>query len=290
MVNALFEKGREGFLDGTIDWDAVSAIKAMLMDPVAFTDTGVKAITAASNATPIVITSTAHGFTNGDFVYIDQVGGNLAANGFWKIANVAANTFELQRPDGTNAVGSAAYTSGGYAINYGPSASGDNLDDLDGTRVGTDQTLTSPTVTAGVADAADSTFPSVSAGNTVRAIALYKDTGTASTSRVIGIVSGKAIVTCSKQAAASATSVDIEPLTIPLANGAVLTFSNGASATLSAVGNVGDRTLTVTALAAIITVGSRALGSASASGLPVATNGGSIVVTWDNGANRIFKL
>ena len=290
MVNALFEKGREGFLDGTIDWDT-NTIKAMAVDLVAFTDTGVKAVTAASNATPIVVTATSHGFTNGDLVYIFNVGGNLAANGFWKIANVAANTMELTNPVlATNAVGSAAYTSGGVAVNLGPSASGDNIDDFDGCRIGTDQTLTSPTVVAGVADAADITFPTVTAGNNMHGYVIYKDTGTPSTSRVVALTTGKAIVTCSKLSSASATSVDVEVLTIPIASGQVLTFSNGATATLSGVAAVGDRTLTVSALAANITAGSRALANASGSGLPVATNGGSITVAFDSGANRIFKL
>src|SRR6266550_8917026 len=95
MVNALFEKGREGFLDGTYNW--TQAISAALLD-LNTADVGIKAITGATNATPIVITATAHGFTNGDLVFVDGVGGNLAANGLWKIANVAANTFELTNP------------------------------------------------------------------------------------------------------------------------------------------------------------------------------------------------
>jgi hypothetical protein len=289
-VNSLAEKGREGFLDGTLDWDT-NSFKAMLMDPVAFTDTGVKAITGATNATPIVITATAHGFTNGDLVFIDNVGGNLAANGYWKIANQAANTFELTDPiTGANAVGSAAYTSGGFVINYGPSTSGDNLDDIDGCRVGTDQTLTSPTVTQGVANAANPTFPTVAGGNVVRAIAVYKDTGTASTSRIVGYVTGKIIVRTSKAASISATSMDIEKLPFGLPSGTVLTFSDGKTATLSALANAGDRTLTVTALAAAVAVDKVALAAITGSNFPMTTNGGNIVVAWDTGVNKIFKL
>jgi hypothetical protein len=96
MGNVLFEKGREGFTDGTLDWDT-NSFKWMLMD-LDTADVGVKAITGATNATPIVITATAHGFTNGDLVLIGKVGGNLAANGIFKIANQAANTFELTDP------------------------------------------------------------------------------------------------------------------------------------------------------------------------------------------------
>lgn len=289
-MSELFEKGREGFGDGTIDWDT-HTIKAALLQ-LTSTDVGVKAITGATNATPIVITATSHGFTNGDLVYIDNVGGNLAANGVWKVANQATNTFELQRPDGTNAVGSAAFTSGGFAVCIGPSGSGDNLDDFDGCRVSgtTDQTLTSPTITNGVADAADPTFTSVSAGSTVHGVLLYKDTGTASTSRAIALLTGKHIVTCAAVAAASATSLPVEPLIGAIASGTVLTFSNGASATLSSAGSVGDRLLSVSSLAAQITAGSRALAPATNSNFPLSTNGGNVTVTFDNGEYKIFKI
>jgi hypothetical protein len=287
MGNALFEKGREGFLDGTLDWDT-NTFKAALLD-LNTADVGVKAITGATNATPIVVTATAHGFTNGDIVLVGAVLGNLAANGIWKIANQATNTFELTDPiTGTNVVGSAAYTSGGYAVCLGPSASGDNLDDFDACVVGTAQTLTGPTVTAGVADAADISFPS-GGGVSVEAILIYKDTGTASTSRVVALIDGRHVVTCAAQAAATATSVAVERLAAGIPSGTVLTFSNGASATLSALANAGDRTVTVTSLAAIITAGSRADAPATSSGLPLTTSG-AVSVPWDNGVNRIFKL
>lgn len=288
MANVLMEKGREGFLDGTLDWDT-HTFKAALLDLDTAT-VGIKAITAATNATPINVTSTAHGFTLGDIVLIGKVGGNLAANGVWKIANVTANAFDLTDPiTGTNVVGSAVYTSGGYAVNLGPSTSGDNLDDFSTAVVGTAQTLTSPTVTQGVADAADVTFSAVT-GATVEAILVYRDTGTASTSRVASLIDGRHIVTCAAQAAATSTSIAVERLSAGIPSGTVLTFSNGASATLSALANAGDRTVTVSSTAAIITAGSRADAPATSSGLPVTPNGGSITITWDNGANRIFKL
>jgi hypothetical protein len=287
-ANSVMEKGREGFLDGTLDWDT-NTFKAALLD-LNTADTGIKAVTGATNATPIVITATSHGFANGDIVLVGAVGGNLAANGVWKIANVAASTMELTDPvSGVNAVGSAAFTSGGYVVNLGPSASGDNWDDFDAAVVGTPQTLTSPTVTAGVADAADVTYSAVT-GATVEAILIYKDTGTASTSRVAALIDGRHIVTCAATAGSSSTSIAVERLSAGIPNGTVLTFSNGASATLSALANAGDRTITVSSTAASISAGSRADAPATSSGLPVTPNGGSITITWDNGANRIFKL
>jgi hypothetical protein len=53
-----------------------------------------------------------------------------------------------------------------------------------GARVATSANLASKTVTNGVADAADITFSAVT-GASVEAIVLYKDTGTAGTSRLI---------------------------------------------------------------------------------------------------------
>ena len=277
MANSIFEKGREGFVDGTIDWDT-NTIKCALLD-LGTADAGIKAITGATNATPIVITATSHGFANGDFVFIDGVGGNLAANGLFKIANQAANTFELTRPDGTNAAGSAAYTSGGYAVCLGISAAGDNWDDFSAAVIGTPQTLTSPTVTGGVVDAADVTFTSVS-GATVEALALYKDTGTESTSRMIALITGKHIVTVAVAPTGTYTTVVVDPLVAAIPNATVLTFSNGQAVTLNAVANAGDRSITVSSTTVALTAGSRALAPATGSGLPVTPNGGNIVVTW----------
>ena len=71
---------------------------------------------------------------------------------------------------------------GTYTVNLATHA---NLSDIAaGARIATSAVLTSKTATGGVADAADPTFPSVT-GATVEAVVLYKDTGTASTSRLI---------------------------------------------------------------------------------------------------------
>ena len=72
----------------------------------AFKDTG--AITNATNASPIVITSANHGLTTGARVTITGVGGNTNANGTFIVTVVDANTFSL---NGTT--GNAGYTSGG---------------------------------------------------------------------------------------------------------------------------------------------------------------------------------
>jgi hypothetical protein len=77
-----------------------------------------KNITAATKANPGVITSTAHGFSDGDEVYIDSVGGMTELNGRnYLIANATTNTFTLQDLFGNDidTTGFTAYTSGGTA-------------------------------------------------------------------------------------------------------------------------------------------------------------------------------
>lgn len=69
-----------------------------------------KTITATTNATPVVVTSTAHGFANGERVYIRGTGIAMLDNRYWFIANIAANTFELvgsTAPGSTSAIGTA---------------------------------------------------------------------------------------------------------------------------------------------------------------------------------------
>ena len=70
-------------------------------------------------------------------------------------------------------------------------ATHDFYNDLSG-EVGTAVTLGSKTTTAGVFDAADATFSSVS-GNTVEAVVIWKDTGVASTSPLIAYVDGLSV-------------------------------------------------------------------------------------------------
>jgi hypothetical protein len=70
-----------------------------------------KNITNITQANPAVVTVTSHGYSNGDDVWINNVGGMTELNGRrFRIANVTANTFELSGVDST---GYTAYTSGG---------------------------------------------------------------------------------------------------------------------------------------------------------------------------------
>jgi hypothetical protein len=91
-------------------------------------DTGV--VSAASNATPIVVTTTlAHGMQTGDKVTIAGVLGNTAANGDFSVTRISPTTFSLD-----SSSGNGPYTSGGtthltglYAISL-PASSGNGYD------------------------------------------------------------------------------------------------------------------------------------------------------------------
>ena len=63
-----------------------------------------KAITGATNANPISITCTGHGFATGDLVVISGVLGNTNANGGYTITFVTANTFTLNGRAGNSSL------------------------------------------------------------------------------------------------------------------------------------------------------------------------------------------
>ncbi len=71
------------------------------------------AITSTTDATPIVVTATSHGLATGDRVMIYGHTTNVAANGYYTITYVSANTFSLQdRDTGTSIAGSGAGAGG----------------------------------------------------------------------------------------------------------------------------------------------------------------------------------
>lgn len=67
-----------------------------------------KPITNATNVSPIVVTSAAHGLTTGNHIAVVNVGGNGAAKGTFTVTVIDANSFSL---DGS--AGSGTYTRGG---------------------------------------------------------------------------------------------------------------------------------------------------------------------------------
>ena len=69
-------------------------------------------VTAATNATPIVLTTSAnHNVVAGDLVIVRGVTGNTAANGTFTAQAVTANTITL-----SESAGNAAYVSGGAVV------------------------------------------------------------------------------------------------------------------------------------------------------------------------------
>lgn len=75
-----------------------------------------KAITNITNANPGVLTSAAHGYNNGDWVYIINVFGMIQVNsGYYIVAAKTANTFQLLDINGNplNTTAYGAYTGGG---------------------------------------------------------------------------------------------------------------------------------------------------------------------------------
>jgi hypothetical protein len=108
-----------------------------------------KTITAITMANPAVVTSAAHGFSNGDKVLLSDILGMTELNDVSvTIAGVAANTFQLTGIDST---GYTPYVSGGEARKMVSSVSG--LSHLEGQSVqiyGDGAPMANQTVTAGV--------------------------------------------------------------------------------------------------------------------------------------------
>jgi hypothetical protein len=67
-------------------------------------------ISAATNASPIVLTTSTQSWSSGDKITVTGVGGNTAANGTWILSAATSTTATL-----TGSTGNAAYTSGGTA-------------------------------------------------------------------------------------------------------------------------------------------------------------------------------
>jgi hypothetical protein len=77
-----------------------------------------KSITAITKASPGVLTSSSHGYSNGDEIYVESIGGMTELNGRnYRVANVTTNTFTLQDLFGNaiNTTSFTTYTSGGTA-------------------------------------------------------------------------------------------------------------------------------------------------------------------------------
>jgi hypothetical protein len=182
-ANALYLKGLASFLAAGINLPS-DTIKALLFD-AADVGAACRAVTGATNATPIVITATSHGWANGDWVIIAGITGNTNANGVFKIANQAANTFELTDPiTGANIAGNGAFGGTAFAMNL---SAPQYVSDLAAAGiVARSTTLLSKTTTLGVFDAADITLTAVT-GDPCEVVIVYKDSGVDSSSPLIAV-------------------------------------------------------------------------------------------------------
>lgn len=180
MSKSLFVKSIEKILGGATAINMLTDTLKLVLINLASVG---KSVTGATNATPIVVTSTAHGYVAGDVVIIKGVTGNTNANGKFVIANTTANTFELTNFDtGANIAGNAAFGGTAFALNM---STIEFLSDFPvGARVATSATLTAQAITGGAFDVADVTFTSVT-GSIVDGTLLIKDTGSAATSPAI---------------------------------------------------------------------------------------------------------
>ncbi|MBC7844119.1 MAG: hypothetical protein H7099_17550 [Gemmatimonadaceae bacterium] len=105
--------GAGGHVGYGLEYDALTG--GSLLRANVLPDAGAaKTITAASNATPIVLTIAGHGWASGMFVRVAGVTGNTAANGLFKIIVLTTDTFQL-----VGSVGNGAYVSGGTATRFG---------------------------------------------------------------------------------------------------------------------------------------------------------------------------
>jgi Flp pilus assembly protein TadG len=80
------------------------------------------AITGATKANPVVVTSSAHGLANGEMVRITGVNGMTQLNNiYYRVANVTVNTFELRNENNSSNINGSSYStysSGGTVTCY----------------------------------------------------------------------------------------------------------------------------------------------------------------------------
>lgn len=283
-MNTLFANGRQNFAAKNLSVTA-DTLKATLLT-MASAAGKIALVSGASNATPIVITTTAsHGYTTGDIVVVGGVGGNLSANGTWQVGTTTSTTFQLlTRLDGNNSTGSGAWTSGGWCLDITSAAT---LADVSANSSGTDATISGVTNTGGIINASQWTWTNPPATK-VWGCAIYDNTAS---NDLIAWYDGTYQVYVITQAAASSTSIAVARLGATLPNGSVINFSDGTSATLTAQANVGATSLTVSSTAAIIHAQATADVPTLSAGFPVTPTGNNnLIFVPDTGANKLFVV
>ena len=251
-MNILFGQGKLNISSKLMNLaSAGDTIKADLL--IMTTAAGkVAVVSTVSNTTPMVVTTTgAHGYTTGDIVVVEGVGGTTAANGTWQAGTTASTTFQLlTRLDGVNSTGNGVYTSGGFCVDITTAATATDLGANGGSNAnGTAVSLTGQTISAfGIFNASSVTWSGLSATKSW-AVALWDSTAS---NNLIAWINGNQQVYVVTQAASSSTAIAVNRLPSAIATGTTLIFSDGASATLSSQANAGDTSLAVSSTAATI--------------------------------------
>lgn len=173
MSNALFTKALTSFLSGEIAF-LEDSIRAALIHLEAW---GV-AISAATNASPIVVTTTTpHDLNDGDVVSISGVVGNVTANGTYEVSVNSPVEIEL-----VGSSGNGAYVSGGLVVNL---SQPQFLDDIPSSAVvAMSEEIENKSIVGGTAYADPIIFEDVD-GSIVRAVVMFTFTGDPSTCRLI---------------------------------------------------------------------------------------------------------
>lgn len=135
-------------------------------------------------------------------------------------------------------------------------------------------------------DINDIAFGNLESGQTVKALILYNQTGgsdaTPADDELILYYDGKIDVTLAANAAGAATTIYVDPLLAPLANGTALDFGGGGTCTLTEAGDIGERELTCSALGAARVAGDISLNVSILNNiLPFALGGGAFNIVID---------
>jgi hypothetical protein len=194
-MSALFDSGRQGFLEGAIAWLS-DTVKMMLVNhatynPSVSTDnfigpygTGTGSFTAGAPAT---LTDTAANFQLSVIGrYVTIKGATTGGNDGTFLITARPSATQIQYTNG--AAASEAFAGGtvyGIDAYFSDLPSGARVGNSGGSTRASMPSLASKTSAAGVADAADATFTTVTAGAALASIVLFKDSGADDTSRLI---------------------------------------------------------------------------------------------------------
>lgn len=284
MSNVLFKVGKQNIGNKAIAFNA-DTFKASLLT-MSSAAGKIALISSSTNASPIVATTTgAHGYSVGDIVVIGGHATNTAMNGTWYVSATTSTTLTLQTVlDQVNSTGNGVGGATGWVIDI---TSASTLADVSANSNGTDVSLSGVTNTGGIINASAWSWTGLTATKSW-AIAIYDSTAS---NDLIAFIDGTFQVYVITQAAASATAIAVARLPVAIATGSTIVFSDGSSATLSAQANIGDTSLAVTSLAAIVHRQATADVATLACGLPLTpASGGGLNFTPDAGVNKLFVL